>query len=154
MTVIALLTCTRQQTIDAHQSRIKQLQDTFLVQIKEAGRLEVLRLSKNFAVSLTDIVKAEKAEAQVKRIMTAEKDAAIKEWTRQLREEFSTQEAKFKEDLKQAKNQFEEAKRHQVTQETAWQMKCNLLIEQYKKTQVGSLSTMKMIQSKTNMLGL
>ena len=37
----------RQQTIDAHQSRIKQLQDTFLLQIKEAGRLEVRILSVN-----------------------------------------------------------------------------------------------------------
>ena len=82
--------------------------------------------------------------------MTAEKDAAIKEWTRQLREEFSTQEVKFKEDLNQATNQFEEAKRHQVTQETAWQMKCNLLIEQNKKTQVGSPLgfTLKMIKLK------
>ena len=32
----------RQKTIDAHQSRVKQLQENFLIQFKEAGKLEVL----------------------------------------------------------------------------------------------------------------
>jgi hypothetical protein len=31
----------KDQTIEAHQNRIKQLQDHFLVQITEAGKLEV-----------------------------------------------------------------------------------------------------------------
>ncbi len=68
--------------------------------------------------------------------MTAEKEAAIKEWTRQLRDDFAVQEENLKKEIKNAVSQFEEAKRHQVTQEAAWQMKCNLLIEQNKKTQV------------------
>lgn len=106
----------REQTIDAHQSRIKQLQDNFLVQLKEAGKLET-----------------EKASNQLKRIMQAEKDAAIKEWTQQLQEEFTIKEKNFVEQLFQANNAHDATKKEWVQKASQWEIKFNLLQEQNKK---------------------
>ncbi|KAI8826651.1 uncharacterized protein EV422DRAFT_510971 [Fimicolochytrium jonesii] len=110
----------RQRTIEAHQSRIKQLQDKFLEEITIAGKLE-----------------ADKREAELRRIFAVDKDDAL-----QFQRDTITMEMNSRIDelnrqveaLKQAKDQTDMRALRQVRSvEETWERKHAVAIEQLNK---------------------
>ncbi|KAJ3290773.1 hypothetical protein HK104_006535, partial [Borealophlyctis nickersoniae] len=110
----------RQKTIDAHQSRIKQLQDKFLEDIKEAGRIE-----------------ADKRETEVRKIMDLDKEEALRMLRQALQLEFDDSRARMQRQLDAlvvAKNHAElQAARDVGAVEEEWGRKYAVLNEQLKK---------------------
>ena len=84
--------------------------------------------------------------------MSAEKDAAIKEWTAQLKEEFDAKERTLVDKVTQVNSLFEETKRQLASKEAAWQAKCNLLAEQNKKTQASNAADFEHYQARVRTL--
>ncbi|KNC97712.1 uncharacterized protein SPPG_07174 [Spizellomyces punctatus DAOM BR117] len=112
----------RQKTIEAHQSRIKQLQDKFLEDIKEAGRTE-----------------ADKREAELRRTLTADKEEALRHLRETLNTEMNVARDRLQRQidaLRLAKDEADLRAARQVTHaEENWERKYAVLNEQLSKLQ-------------------
>ncbi|RKO86285.1 hypothetical protein BDK51DRAFT_32609, partial [Blyttiomyces helicus] len=129
----------RQKTVDAHQSRVKQLQDKFLEDIKEAGRFE-----------------AEKREKEVRRALESEKDDALKQLRMSLQMEFDLAQERLERQLdamKVAKQHAElQASRECGRVEEEWSRRHAVVTEQMNKLRASNAADFEHYQSQIRAL--
>ncbi|KAI9091546.1 hypothetical protein DFS34DRAFT_323851 [Phlyctochytrium arcticum] len=110
----------RQSTIEAHQSRIKQLQEKFLVDIREAGRTE-----------------SEKREVELRREFATTKDNALRHLRELLTKEMDASREKYMREIDTLRKAKEDAELRAIRQTTIisrdWENKYAIVNDQLAK---------------------